>query len=772
MKKKLLIFFFLFTVLTNASSAEVKSVCNNKLNQEIVENIGNLKIKKIEVNIDNYRQWTRNSLNILIGNFRWVPEKYKRRFNANVVVNFDDKLVCTYRARVRHSGDQKDHISLKGNSIIQSIDVHLESGNIYGITKFKLLRSITRGNFEDEMFLTEILRELNYIAPRTNYISTKINEVDAEMIFQEKAAKEMLEFNKRREGPILEGDERFLFSMLQDMPDDNLDNNSNGTIALLEKGIDAMFTKQTNSRWINKGKNHSIISYNSLSNLNLAYLLYTNKYKDDQNNFIYYNYNLDNNFLGLNDPDKILRLDTYNLLIYSANGWHGLTPNNRKFYWNSIENFFEPINYDSNANIDADPDILRLPVSKQIALAFGNSKNLLNEIDIKTITKNLNFRGLNINESKVKKKLDKMKKNLNKLKSLYSNIDTDVLAYNNNNKIDENMWNKYYESMHKINPAIYYVKQSQENNSFKACKIKPLNCIDHKFSNDQLMNLIEGQLIINNTQYQYLGENAEADNLLNPSNYKKINFKDTNFYYDKNIEYFYDKNKNEFNIFQSKPGARAFFYKGILKDININFHGYKNKFDFEPPNYPIDERGLTGCISLIHLEVQNINIKSNISSCEDAVNLINVEGSVNEIDIKNSYSDGLDVDFSKIEINNINISNSGNDCVDFSAGHYKLNELKLINCGDKALSVGEKSFLILNKITAEKSDMGIASKDSSITKLNTAYFNNLKICISAYNKKQEFHGGFMEIKNIECKNYNEKMYVDNNSKITLNKYEF
>ena len=68
--------------------------------------------------------------------------------------------------------------------------------------------------------------------------------------------------------------------------------------------------------------------------------------------------------------------------------------------------------------------------------------------------------------------------------------------------------------------------------------------------------------------------------------------------------------------------------------------------------------------------------------------------------------------------------------------------------------------------------MGIASKDSSITKLDTAYFNNLKICISAYNKKQEFHGGFMEIKNIECKNYNEKMYVDNNSKITLNKYEF
>ena len=63
-------------------------------------------------------------------------------------------------------------------------------------------------------------------------------------------------------------------------------------------------------------------------------------------------------------------------------------------------------------------------------------------------------------------------------------------------------------------------------------------------------------------------------------------------------------------------------------------------------------------------------------------------------------------------------------------GNIKLGsnyELNSINCGDKALSVGEKSFLILNKITAENSDMGIASKDSSITKLDTAYFNNLKI---------------------------------------------
>ena len=99
------------------------------------------------------------------------------------------------------------------------------------------------------------------------------------MIFQEKAAKEMLEFNRRREGPILEGDERFLFNMLKNMPDDNLSNNDNGTISLLESGINAMFAKQTNSSWISRSARHSSISYDSLSNLNLAYLLYSNRYK-------------------------------------------------------------------------------------------------------------------------------------------------------------------------------------------------------------------------------------------------------------------------------------------------------------------------------------------------------------------------------------------------------------------------------------------------------------------------------------------------------------
>jgi hypothetical protein len=345
-------------------------------------------------------------------------------------------------------------------------------------------------------------------------------------------------------------------------------------------------------------------------------------------------------------------------------------------------------------------------------------------------------------------------------------MDTEVIEYNRNNKINKEMWDKYYHALYEINPNIYLVKQSNKNN-FQRCINKTQKCINYIFNENQLSDLIEGKFSENNKEYQYLGKNADSNILIVNSDYKRVDFQDSYFYFNKNINYNHDKAKKEFNIFQTKPGARAYFYQGTLKDISINFYGIESLIDEIPKNYPLDERGLTGCLSLVNLNVENINIKSNNSNCEDSVNLINVKGNIDFININNSSSDGLDIDFSDVKINSANIFLSGNDCVDFSAGTYLIDKLNLGNCGDKALSVGENSFLTLNEITAINSDIGIASKDSSITKLNNAFLDNLQTCVSAYNKKQEFHGGFLKIQNLDCKNFNTKAYVDNNSKISI-----
>ena len=54
------------------------------------------------------------------------------------------------------------------------------------------------------------------------------------------------------------------------------------------------------------------------------------------------------------------------------------------------------------------------------------------------------------------------------------------------------------------------------------------------------------------------------------------------------------------------------------------------------------------------------------------------------IEIENSMSDAMDVDFSRLDIERINIKSAGNDCVDFSYGNYKIYTLIASNCGDKA----------------------------------------------------------------------------------------
>ena len=219
--RKILFFLIIFLFSTGKLLANInKSAdpilgCDNKVSEEYLKTANQLRINKIEIDTHNYRSWIVNSIRILTSRSRYVSERYKRRFDATITVNYENGTRCVFHGRIRHHGDEKDHISLSGNTVIQSLDVHLNNGNIRGVTRFKLLRPKTRGNLEDEIFLTEILRNLNYLSPRTIKVNSRINEANSFMIFQEKAAKELLEFNNRREGPILEGDERFFLKLLK-----------------------------------------------------------------------------------------------------------------------------------------------------------------------------------------------------------------------------------------------------------------------------------------------------------------------------------------------------------------------------------------------------------------------------------------------------------------------------------------------------------------------------------------------------------------------------
>ena len=784
--------FLLIIFFSNNSSAGNQPSCNGNFSYNH-ENFKNThKIEYIKVDVLKNKKFQKNNIRNLISRKKGIQDRFKKKFDAKILVQFDNNLKCTFLGKVRQNGDMRDHIVVKENKIFQSLDVELKNGHINGIVKFKLFLKNSRNIKEDEIIMIEILRSLDYLAPRTALVKANINGAEDIMIFQEKTVKEMLEFNHRREGSILEGSEKFFFEFQSNIDRDGTAQYKE-TIQALENGTKIQLARLSNSNWSMKSLNHLEISLNSLSKLNQIYLLYLNNYKNSKNNFYFQEYSLSNNLLANKKTENIQKLNIFDILLFAGGAEHGLYTHNRKFYWNSFDNYFEPIYYDGSPDLNKRTEnfgwstFYWLPIHGNILADLNTLIKKLDELDYDKMLKNLNKNGLDFSYNQLENKILKLKSNIKDVENKINNTNIEVIDFNKKLFYKRELWDNFINNFRNLNLNVEFILSNNKSknidnfdnqinfskckNNFTTCENLNLN-IHNPSDRKILRELLEAKLTIDDYYYQFTSK--DLNNFLDHNNYKKVQILDSEFYFGDGIEFELNKENNVLNIYQKKLGARAYFYKGNLQEIRINFHGFINPETFKEvniinkiPNYPIDLNGLTGCLSFIKVNFNNVEINSTNSNCEDSVNLIDVKGSINKIDISNSLSDGLDVDFSNIKIKNINIFSSGNDCSDFSSGIYEINKFNLQNCGDKSLSVGEKSFLKLNKIISNNSSIGIASKDSSIVKLNEGFFSNLNTCLSAYNKKQEFNGGYIYAKKIECKNFNTNILNDLYSEIKI-----
>ena len=718
-------------------------------------------IKKLEVEVQKNRNWMVNSLKIAIGNFRFIPDEYKKNFKGTIKVYYKNGTICTHLARIRFSGDMKDHVQLdlEQNIINQSIDVNLNEGNILGITNFKLLLKRTRG--EDEILISELLRAFGYLAPKTYLTDVNINNQNIQMLFQEKNRKELLERNNRREAPILEGDERFVWLLSQQVPSDQRSNYSAGLVPLIKTGFKSMLAKQKNSHLILRNENLEMMSLNVLTNLNKIYLKYSINF-DENSEYIesYRYYTLDNEMLGFYNKDKIIFLDMYNLIVMASSDSHSLSPNNRQFYWNSFEHFFEPVSYDGNFKIFNNSNILIKPLSKYFLEAFINLEELFDNLDLNKLNDEINKNGLKQELSETKKKIIYLKANIENLKNKY------IEELKLEKKYLEANLDDYIKNINKINKDIKFVN-IDDGNELNLCNSEKI-CFKLNFQKSELAKIIQADYQKNNELYQFLGKNISDKNLITNINFKKKDFKDTIIYYQKDIRLNINEEKNIINIYQSKKNSKVFFLGGKIENLEVNFYGVtlenKNNLIIESP---IDINGLTGCLTFINIKVNNLKLNSDYSNCEDAINFINSSGKINSITINNSLSDGLDADFSNLIISSIIVKNSQNDCSDFSYGVYYVINSDFANCGDKAISVGEKSKFNSKNIIIKNSLIGVASKDSSEFFSKKIMIENIKTCLTAYNKKQEFLGGSLKVEKISCKNYENFEEEDNLSIINI-----
>ncbi len=679
-------------------------------------------VSYLKINFINKASWYENLFSIIKESEAYIFESRKKRFKAEVQVVYQDGTSCSFPSEIRISGDHHDHI--RKTDLATSLDIHLKSGNIGNIVKFKLFLPETRNN-DIELIATSIVEKLGFLTPRTFKLNVSINnQENVEYIFQEKIVKEMIEHNGLRESSILETSEDFFWENRK----------------LLNTNKPVLFAKLLNTNWVNRSPYNIQIGTESLNKYNKLIF-------QSDGSYLIYDYLLNST------------LHEFDTAILAMDGHHGLAIHNRKFYFDAINDNLIPIYYDIDSQIEGREFDLKnceeeLLNSYEKFICINNfskgAELLLRKIDFTSedINFDLSLKNINIDDDYVDFVFKKFKNNLVRISKI-SNLDTTftnqpIVNFKKNYLIDVQ------------NSSIGFYFYNFQNQTYEFCSINLDSCTKRPTKIDS----VESPKIIDDVQYYFLGSKK---------NNGKLNQEIKEFFIDDGVfirSYGSSSiNINSVNksvdIILRKNNKALIYGPGTLKSWKINIQGSN---DHEINTYRQDNNLLTGCITFFNLNFEDVQIKSTNNRCEDAINLMSVSGGINNIIIQDSYFDGLDIDYSNLKIQNINIINSGNDCLDISSSVIEINLNYAENCDDKSLSIGEKSIVNINTFDSKKSNVAIAVKDSSNVSISNKFGSENEMCIAMYRKKQEFGPSRLNVKNNLCQGKSEN-FIQNGQEL-------
>lgn len=760
------IFFFNISLINNAFSLENNfnkyEYCNElEFKKSINLNPKNFESFNLYLDIKNQKKWNKIILTDEINRKKENRDKFyfytkKKRVDAIFLLSIK-KIKCKLIAEVRPHGDLYDH---RIGSGLPSLNVKLKNGHIFGIVEFILFRPVTR-NFDNEVFTTTLYRQLNLLAPRSANIIVNYKDISEKFIFQEKINKEFLENSNLREGPIFEGDERF--HNIDHPRTKNLSKHRITNFSWSARSFANLISSQYSLAILNKVNQFHFITNSKLTELDVVDY-YTVSKKVFQNDFF----------------SELPIFDALNLIL-SAD--HGLSREDRRFYFDQYYKKFLPIYYDgmvrtlsifNNIELNTRENLVRTigflnldngTVTPSSVEGASKVFNLLNKLDIKEFQNKLSKNGVDLNLNKSNEIIEILKKrslilqNVDRGKILQIDGDLSIKSYIKES-FSENISNRR---------LIYYNK---EFNGFVSCNLFGNSCDDINLDKKQLTKAIAQDLKIGKNNYIFIGKTKTVkpiDGWFDQS----ILFK-KNIFISQNIEkntfltainedkFDIDKDKKNIILTRNTQDSRFIIHGGELKNWNIKLIDNTNE-----ESLGADFNGLTGCVTFLDLQLNDINISSQQSNCEDAFNFIRVKGHINSTLISNSKFDAIDADFSNLAFEKIEVKKSNNDCLDFSYGLYNLKNVVLINCGDKGLSVGENSIVNVQRIEITEAVSGVASKDYSTTELQNITLKKVNTCFEAYNKKQEFSGAILNINRMYCEATQKQNNVDNVSIINI-----
>jgi hypothetical protein len=722
----------------------ISPYCNAKVSEKDTRSLEHSQMKRLEVVISDVRKWAKNNFKILRSRSKTILPKYKKKFDGTVTAHFANGLSCTFNARIRQNGDWKDHIQFIAGQVVNSLDVRLTDGHLNGVVRFKLLIPETRQG-KKEVILTNFLRAAGFLAPRTALIKVDLMGQPTEMIFQEKPRKEMLEDNYLREGPVLEGDERFSWATT-----------AKGTGDAFNDSL--VFSRLININWAAKGPSSLEISKEAVTRLNAGfvkanYLKFVRKEKLP-NVWTYF----DNVLLAAGNQPHLRHLNAYDALLQAANAGHALRPHNRTFYYDPMYGRFHPIYYDGNPRLG----ILAPPSIKPGVVYFGyarfaiegaqDAKKIVERLDPGDLAARLDRAGVPMTRNKVLALLNQFKENLDRISKFkapdYSVVESPSPAdYVKALGSEENynVWLLRFTS--RVSSATCDLCPAQ------ACDFKMKACRAIKLDAEETSELLAGRLKYKGTPvlFQEADPNPSADAINDKvTRLSSAIGTDVEVITSPGMKVSIDEGAKSITFNQGSSSDWAMLRGGSLVGVTVVFKGARKTTKTPANAQRFNRRLLTGCLTFLDMVVDKLNVSVEEGGCEDGVNMVRVKGQVDTIKVSNTISDAIDVDFSEISFGAVQVTDAQNDCVDFSSGKYVIRSLLAQNCGDKGVSVGEGSQLDMDHARVEKAVIGVAVKDSSRLSARSFQVRNTGTCITTYRKKQEFSGAIAKVADTDC----------------------
>ena len=754
-------------IINNIYSIKYWFVQNKLENASIIidqENLYNLELQR------------KNKIN----NEKNISNEYSRG-----LLSLEDK---EYKIKLRLKGDRALHWYDKETS---SYKIDVRNGDtVWGMEEFSVQKPITR-NYIYELIFHKLLKFSDLISLNYFFINLSMNDTNQGVYAVEEGfATELIERNKRRNGPIFGLEEK--------------------------KGTtypNVSYDLYSSEFWIS---NYYDLTSSAFSKLN--------QLKDQET--------------SVNEIFDLEKWATYFAIIDLTSSLHGALSKSVKLYFNPVNSKFEPIGFDAHYQSNFFEEFLILDfldlknkncsyICEEREWFFRFLKNndlTLNNEFLKIYLEKLN---LISSESFLKTFLDKNIKEIEfyNLQFLSDKRKTDKMFYKG---IGDYIFDKEY-----LNRKAAYIRSRLEkiNNfenieaSLEGKKIKFYN--NNEFFFKKILEKCEDK-----TNSKFITSNLEIS-YKNTCRYlladKQIVLDDNIFLTKKNYNEFFDnffeiygikKSNNIFELSKNleidrnvyipqnanliiKDGVNITFLKDVifLSEGQINFNGtvnkpitidgingsgsiilVNNKFQvdnviFKNLSLPKEKsKILYGGLNIINSTVKIANSEILNSNSEDAINIISSNTNIDSLKVSNTFADAIDIDFGKLNFKNIECYKVNNDCLDVSGAEVEGVNLFTEDVLDKGLSFGESSEGTISKLTFKKNKLAIAVKDGSSLEIDDFNLLENQYDFAVFNKKSEYGKSVLKLTNTtDLENLNFLVGKNNeliaNSKLNIKKLE-